>query len=89
VEYVWDPAKREANLEKHGLDLANGVELFDGRPVYIYASPRGDETRSVSVGLIDGRWVALVWVERDGSIRLISMRRARRAERRELGQNDV
>ena len=28
VEYEWDEAKREQNLEKHGVDFAS-MELFD------------------------------------------------------------
>lgn len=82
VRFSWDASKRESNLEKHGLDLLQGSDLFDGRPLVTYASARGDEARFVSVGLLRDQLVALVWLERDGGIRLISLRRARDGEKR-------
>jgi uncharacterized protein len=36
MEFEWDETKRAANLAKHGLDLADGQALFDGRPAYVY-----------------------------------------------------
>ncbi len=80
--FEWDENKREANAAKHSLDLLEGIELFDGRPVYSYPSPRGDEQRTVTVGLLAGEFVALVWTERGEAIRLISLRRARDGEKR-------
>ena len=79
--FEWDEAKREANLAKHGLDLLRGADLFDGRPVYTYPSPRGDEPRSVTVGLVAGQLLALVWTRRGEAVRLISLRRARGGEK--------
>lgn len=80
--FEWDENKRRINLEKHGLDLSRGRLLFDGRPTVTYASGYGDETRLVTIGDLDGVFVALVWTERNPAIRLISLRRARDAERR-------
>jgi uncharacterized DUF497 family protein len=60
----------------------NGAELFDGRPVITYPSPRADEARFVTVGLLVDQFVAVVWTEREGAVRLISLRRARNAEQR-------
>lgn len=80
--FEWDENKREINLAKHGLDLMAGSCLFDGRPIYSYPSPRGEETRYVTVGLLAEELVAVVWTERETGIRLISLRRARDAEKR-------
>lgn len=80
--FSWDEAKRTSNLAKHGLDLLQARLLFDGRPVFSYESPRGDEMRRVSVGMLDGRMVALVWLGLDGGMRLISLRSARDGEKR-------
>ncbi len=81
--FEWDANKRMSNLAKHGLDLLLGTVLFDGRPIYTYPSPRGDEPRPVTVGLISNDLVALVWTARTDATRLISLRRARDAEKRE------
>ena len=79
MEFEWDPTKREINLAKHKLDLGRGPELFDGRPMHRYASPREGEQRSAGIVTIDGKFV-VVWTMRGGVTRLISLRRARDAE---------
>jgi hypothetical protein len=80
LEFEWDEAKRASNLDKHGIDFIRAGELFDGRPVFSYASPRSGEPRNVTVGRLEGRLVAVVWIERGGVTRIISVRRARRGE---------
>ncbi|HUI18402.1 MAG TPA: BrnT family toxin [Alphaproteobacteria bacterium] len=82
MEFEWDETKRLANLAKHGLDLMTGAALFDGRPVYSLPSPRSGEERFVTVGLLEEEVVAVVWARRVAAIRLISLRRARDAEKR-------
>ena len=82
MRFTWDEAKREGNLAKHRLDLLEARQLFDGRPVFTYPSPRDDEARFVSVGVLEDRMVAVVWLEREDGIRLISLRRARDGEKR-------
>jgi uncharacterized DUF497 family protein len=82
MDYEWDENKREGNIAKHGLDFRDGIAMFDGRSVYNYRSVRGEEGRIVTVGLLVGRFVAVVWTERGSAIRLISMRRARDEEKR-------
>jgi uncharacterized protein len=52
MEFEWDEKKRELNLAKHGLDLIGATALFDGRPVFSYPSPRDDELRFVTVGVV-------------------------------------
>lgn len=82
MEFEWDENKRAANLRKHGLDLLAGAALFDGRPVYVYPSPRFPEQRFLTIGLLNDEFVALVWTGRGPATRLISLRRARNAEKR-------
>lgn len=82
MEFEWDDTKRRLNLARHALDLIDAQDLFDGRPVITYPSPRGEEMRFVTVGPIGARFYAVVWTDRDGAIRLISFRRARDAETR-------
>jgi len=81
IRFTWDENKRALNQVKHGLDSLDARELFDARSVVTFASPRGDEARLVSVGLLRGRMVAVVWLVRDGDTRLISLRSARSGEK--------
>jgi uncharacterized protein len=80
--FEWDESKRRRNVEWHGLDFLDAQPLFDGRPVYTYTSPRHGEERFVTIGLLEGRFLAAVWTWREGRVRLISVRRARDAEKR-------
>jgi len=81
-EFEWDEFKRAQNVGKHGIDLLLGIYLFDGRPTISYPSPRNGEDRTVTIGWIEAFLLALILTERDDAIRLISLRRARDAERR-------
>ena len=81
----WDERKREANLVKHGLDFLDAELIFRGA-LYSYPSERRGEDRWVTVGLLGGREVALVWTARGEAMQLISFRRARREERRQYRQ---
>lgn len=80
VDFEWDEQKRLTISQDRHLDFRDAVQLFDGRNVYGYASNRHDESRWVNVGFIYQRLISVVWVEREGTIRIISMRRAWNAE---------
>lgn len=81
VEFSWDESKRERVLAERGIDfLRVAASLFDGRPFLTAPSPRDGEERFLSVGLIEGRFFAVIWTWRDGAIRIITARRARDAE---------
>ncbi len=83
MDFGWWEEKRLQTLADRGLDFRDARLLFDGRPLYSYPSPRNDEARIVSVGKLEERVIAVVWMDRDGLRRIISMRRARDAEERQ------
>ena len=64
MDFEWSEAKRIAVPEARGLDFIDAEILFDGRPLYTVASPRGAEERWLSVGELNGRLVAVVWTQR-------------------------
>ena len=77
MRYIWDEAKRQANLKKHGLDFADAPEVFAG-PMVLIEDSRTDygEQRMIGIGLPDCLVVLVVYVETDETIRIISMRKA-------------
>lgn len=76
MEISFDPAKREKTLRERGLDFADAARLFDRRTITVIDDRFDDgEERFVSYGRIDDVGIALVWTERDGTRRIISMRR--------------
>ena len=85
MRFEWDERKRLGNLTKHGLDFRRAAQVFNG-PNFGYPSGRHGEDRRVTVGIAHDQVVAVVWTGRSGVIRVISMRRARRAEARQYRQ---
>lgn len=85
MEFAWDEEKNAANIQKHGLDFADGEELFKGQfPFLIAAEEEKDygEDRWRGIGMIQGRVVVVVFTERlPNVIRFISLRKANQEER--------
>ncbi len=83
MEYEWDEAKRVANLLKHGIDFTDVPPVFDGDIVTIEDDRYNyGEQRFVTFGLLQGRVIAIVHVERQDSTRIISARKATKYEQR-------
>jgi uncharacterized DUF497 family protein len=74
---IHDPKKRKANLRKRKVDLTECYEAFDA-PMLTREDTREDygEQRFVSLGLVGGKVVVLVWVDSQDEPRLISCRKA-------------
>lgn len=81
---VFDDAKRQANLAKHGLDLADAGLVYDAPNKITLCSPRRDEDRLLDIAMVMvmGVVLVLVYVERDQDVRAISLRRASKQERK-------
>lgn len=78
----WIPAKRVANLEKHGIDFADVAPVFDGRMlVAIDTREAYDPPRMVGIGRLNDRTVVIVWADANDTRWIISARRANAKER--------
>jgi uncharacterized DUF497 family protein len=82
MDFEWDEDKRQPNIAKHGVDFLRARHVFDGRPRYDVASPRGSEHRILSVSEVDGVIIAVAWE----TCRIILARRASDEEKREYHQ---
>ncbi|WP_083981804.1 BrnT family toxin [Arsukibacterium ikkense] len=78
---IFDPDKQQRTLRERGLDFARAAEIFNGKH-FTATDDRQDyqEQRYITVGLLDGRMVVMVWTLRDKSRRIISMRKANERE---------
>ncbi len=79
MEIEFDQAKDAANVSKHGVSLAQAVDLV------ILASEPDErfaygEARYRAFGLLDGRPYCLAFTLRNGKIRALSLRRMHRKE---------
>jgi uncharacterized DUF497 family protein len=81
VRFEWAEAKREENLKKHGIDFIGMESLFAGHTV-TFEDGRFDyhERRFLTFGILEGRVVTVAHTERQGAIRIISVRKATRRE---------
>jgi uncharacterized DUF497 family protein len=86
MRFEWDEGKNKINIEKHGLDLADTEELFEGQLPFLVApdtSEDYEEDRWLGIGTINGRVVVAVFTERGHDlIRPISLRKANRKEKK-------
>lgn len=80
---TWDEAKRKLNLKKHGIDFREAEEIFDG-PIVTAEDSRSayGEQRLVTLGALNGVVVSMTYTERNGDLRIISIRKALKYETR-------
>ena len=86
MEIEFDPAKRELTLKDRGPDFLDAPRLFEGRSLAV-VDDRVDyaDVRFISYGSIGDTAIALVWTDRDGVMRIISMRRMHQEETKHVG----
>ena len=77
----WDETKRQKNVGKHGIDFVGVEEVFRGLTVTMEDDRHSyGEQRFVTLGLLNGRIVVVVHMEREDRMRIISVRKATRYE---------
>lgn len=78
MRFEWDDRKNALNIRKHGLDFADAWAIFFG-PMLTTIDDREDygEDRWLGIGLLQSRVVVVAYTEYDdGTIRIISLRKA-------------
>lgn len=90
--FEWDDAKNQSNIEKHGLSFEFAEQVFAGEIITFEDNryPYG-EKRYITYGLLVSRLVVIIHTWRNGSVRIISMRKGNQREQHEFeratGQN--
>ena len=85
MKYGWDEAKSEANIAQ-GRPSFVAIEDFEWDTAMIERSDRHGETRWAATGYIGHRLHKVVYTERDGLIRIISLRKASPKEMRDYAK---
>lgn len=83
MEFEWDKNKRLLNLEKHGIDFEEAVQIFAGDHLVAHAQALGEQ-RWKAIGVVGAIVVTVIYTIRSDRRRIISVRKARRNERREF-----
>jgi uncharacterized DUF497 family protein len=90
MQFTFDPLKDAANILKHGLSLSDAPLVFNAVNKLTIESVRTDEARLMDVAMVEvaGVVLVLVYVLREPKqVRVISLRRASKQERRLYAQN--
>lgn len=79
----WDNNKNEINIHHHGIDFQDAYLIFN-EPMLVRVDTRKDynEVRLIGLGLLFDINVVIVFTRRINTIRVISIRRANKNERK-------
>ena len=80
IRFEYHQNKSQANLLKHGIDFVDAQKLWDDPDVLEIPAKVNEESRFLIIGLIDNKHWSAVVTPRGDSIRIISVRRARKEE---------
>lgn len=81
--FVWDPTKAGRNFAKHGVAFDSAWDFDWETAVVVDRSRRSDgERRQAAIGWLEDRLHTVIFTDRPEGVRLISFRRANRAEER-------
>ena len=78
--FEFDGKKSEINLEKHGIDFVDAQQLWADPDLVEVQARSTDEPRTLVIGSIDGKVWSAVIAYRSKTIKIISVRRSRKAE---------
>jgi uncharacterized DUF497 family protein len=81
MRFEWDEAKYRSNLQRHGFDFVDAKRIFAGDVLTLLDDRFDyDEIRFLTLGMLDGRLVAVAHTETDDVTRIISLRKASKNE---------
>jgi uncharacterized DUF497 family protein len=84
MQFAWDPKKAASNLRDHHVTFEEASSVFGDSLAITFDDPDHSEgeSRLLTFGLSEqGRLLVVSHTERRGVVRIISARRASRAER--------
>ncbi len=82
LDFEWDGEKNRLNQQRHGISFEDVVGFLDDPCLVERLDLREDygEDRIIAFAMVHTRVLAIVYVERDNALRLISARQASREE---------
>ncbi len=82
MKFDWDPHKNELNRQKHGIDFSSARMLWEDPERIEIEAPYPLENRFILVGNINNRLWTAIYTIRNETIRIISVRRSRKGEKK-------
>jgi uncharacterized DUF497 family protein len=89
LSFEWDDEKAASNLTKHGVSFTLAARTFYDPTRIDHYDDREDygEDRFLTIGLVGGMELTVVYTMRGDTIRLISARQAQPHEQRDYWKN--
>jgi uncharacterized protein len=88
VEFGWDPAKAELNVQNHGISFEVAACVFADRFRIEEDDPEPSELRQRAIGLVGDKLLFVVFTMRGDVCRIISARPADRRDRRRYHEGE-
>ena len=80
MEFEFDSTKSDGNKKKHGIDFDEAQALWNDPDLIEIPVKTSDEPRFLAIGKISGKHWSGIITYRNGTIRIISVRRSRKEE---------
>jgi uncharacterized DUF497 family protein len=81
-KFDWDQGNRQKSVDKHRIENEEAETIFSDRDKLVIISHRSDEIRYLCVGIsCEKRILTSYFLVRNGKIRIIGTRVARKSER--------
>ena len=90
MQFEWDENKNAQNFKKHGISFEEGVTIFNDPGIATISDPdfSEDEERFISIGKsVISRLLTVIHTYRKERIRLISVRKATKTEKKNYENN--
>ena len=83
MKFEWDKEKNKSNIQKHGIDFSDSIKIFENTMV-IKLDERSNygENRLIGLGQIENIVIVIVYTKRNDRLRITSIRKANRKERK-------
>ena len=89
MSYEWDESKAKKNVQKHKIQFADAIGVFEDERAVTIEEDHEDEIRMVTLGMdFLARVLVVVYTWRDEKIRLISARKATPHEREQYEEEN-
>ena len=88
MNFEWDDEKNHINMSKHGIDFDTAKVLWDDPNRVEIHIPYTIENRNILIGKIGKKLWVSIFAIRGNSIRIISVRRARKKETKLYDQKE-
>jgi uncharacterized DUF497 family protein len=88
MRFEWDDQKSRTNKAKHDIDFDTAKDLWNDPDRVEILTSYPLENRSILIGTIDKKLWTAVFTWRSDSIRIISVRRARKKEAELYGEKE-